>query len=137
MVGINSVELDGLRYFISVASAGSFVAGARRAHGSPPAVSKAVKKLEVYRTRAIAIEADVGREADCLMLVEQTASRLGRIDILVNNAGMAIRKPPQDYSTAEWRQVLDVNLSSAFYVTHAALGLLRQQPPAHVVNFTD
>ncbi len=40
------VELSELRYFYSVARAGSFAAGARRAHVSAPAVSKAIKKLE-------------------------------------------------------------------------------------------
>ena len=54
------------------------------------------------------------------MLVDQAAERAGRVDILVNNAGMAIRKPPHDYSPAEWRQVIEVNLSSAFYCSHAA-----------------
>ena len=34
----------------------------------------------------------------------QAAERAGRVDILVNNAGIAIRKPPHDYSPAEWRQ---------------------------------
>lgn len=40
------VELSELRYFHAVAQAGSFAEGARRAHVSPPAVSKAIKKLE-------------------------------------------------------------------------------------------
>ena len=34
----------------------------------------------------------------------ESSSALGRIDILVNNAGINIRKPPQDYTLAEWRQ---------------------------------
>ena len=41
-----NIELNELRYFHCVATAGSFAEGARRAHVSPPAVSKAIKRLE-------------------------------------------------------------------------------------------
>ena len=62
----------------------------------------------------IAIEADVLDEHACRELIAKTVSRLGRLDILVNNAGINIRKQPQEYSLAEWHQVLDSNLTSAF-----------------------
>ena len=64
----------------------------------------------------------------------QAAERAGRIDILVNNAGMAIRKPPQDYSAAEWRQVIDVNLSSAFYCAHAAYPHMCRAGGGKIIN---
>lgn len=41
-----NIELAELRYFYAVATAGSFAEGARQAHVSAPAVSKAIKKLE-------------------------------------------------------------------------------------------
>ena len=37
-----------------------------------------------------------------------------RLDVLVNNAGMNIRKPVESLTLDEWRQVIDVNLTSAF-----------------------
>ena len=80
----------------------------------------AVKAFEARSAHAFAIEADVGKEEDCRRLVDQAAERAGRVDILVNNAGTALRKPPQDYTGSEWRHILDVNLSSAFYCAHAA-----------------
>jgi 2-deoxy-D-gluconate 3-dehydrogenase len=45
---------------------------------------------------------------------QETLSAFSRIDILVNNAGVNIRKPPQDFSSAEWDEVMDVNLKGAF-----------------------
>ena len=45
--------------------------------------------------------------------------RIGRLDILVNNAGINIRKQPQEYTLAEWHQVMDTNLTSAFLCTPA------------------
>ncbi len=41
-----NADIASLRYFVHVATANSFVGGAKRAHVSPPAVSKAVRKLE-------------------------------------------------------------------------------------------
>ncbi|MGE0550713.1 MAG: LysR family transcriptional regulator [Kofleriaceae bacterium] len=41
-----NAEIAAIRYFVHVATAGSFVRGAERAHVSPPAVSKAIRKLE-------------------------------------------------------------------------------------------
>ena len=49
-----------------------------------------------------------------------TMARFGRVDILVNNAGTNVRKPPEDYSLAEWRIIIDVNLTSAFLCSKLA-----------------
>ncbi|MBL8386366.1 MAG: glucose 1-dehydrogenase [Burkholderiales bacterium] len=68
----------------------------------------------------VAIEVDVTDEASCRALVARTVATLGRLDILVNNAGINIRKRPQDLSLAEWREVLDTNLTSAFTCAQAA-----------------
>ncbi len=121
----------GLGIAEGLAEAGATVAiAARRAAVN----AEAVRTLEAYGNSALAIEADMGREADCLMLVEEVAARLGRIDILVNNAGMAIRKPPQEYSAAEWRQVIDVNLSSAFYCAHAVYPHMCRAGGGKIIN---
>jgi 2-dehydro-3-deoxy-D-gluconate 5-dehydrogenase len=80
----------------------------------------AVKALEALGARAIAIEADVLKEASCRDLVARAADHYGRLDILVNNAGIAVRKPPQAYTAEEWHRVLDSNLTSAFLCAHAA-----------------
>ncbi len=115
VTGGNSGIGFGIAEGLADAGATLVIAGRRAA-----ANAEAARKLESRGIRAIAIEADMAKEADCIHLIAQTAEELGRVDILVNNAGMAIRKPPQDYSPAEWRQVIDVNLSSAFYCAHAA-----------------
>jgi len=59
---------------------------------------------------------------------------LGRVDILVNNAGMNIRKPPQDYALAEWNQVLQTNLSSAFCCSQAVYPEFKKQGAGKIIN---
>ena len=79
----------------------------------------AVAELEALGAEAMAVQADVSREAEVRGMVRAVAERLGRVDILVNNAGSNIRKPPQDLSLAEWHTVLDTNLTSAFLCSQA------------------
>ncbi len=82
----------------------------------------------------IAIEVDVIQEKSCRALIEKTVSRLGRLDILVNNAGINIRKQPQEYSLAEWREVLDTNLTSAFLCSQAAYPEMKKAGAGKIIN---
>jgi 2-deoxy-D-gluconate 3-dehydrogenase len=82
----------------------------------------------------ISIETDVLQESSCRELIKKTVSRLGRLDILVNNAGINIRKQPQDYSMAEWHQVLETNLTSAFVCSQAAYPELKKAGGGKVIN---
>ena len=74
------MELTHLRYFFNVARARSFVQGARRSHVSPPAVSKAIKKLEAelleLRTTKRAEVRRPRRPLTCLCFGEQRHSCL-------------------------------------------------------------
>jgi 2-dehydro-3-deoxy-D-gluconate 5-dehydrogenase len=69
---------------------------------------------------AIYVKADISVGEQCDRMVEDVERRFGRLDILVNNAGMNIRRHAQDYTHAEWHQIIDTNLSSAFYCAQAA-----------------
>ena len=73
-------------------------------------------------------------EAQVNAMVAETIRRHGRLDILINNAGMSIRKQPQDYTLAEWREVIDSNLTSAFLASHAAYPHLKRAGGGKVIN---
>lgn len=74
-------------------------------------------------------EAAVGRAFDDL-------DRQGvAVDILVNNAGIQLRKPMLDLSGAEWRKVVDTNLTSAFIVgREAARRMVGRDSGGKIVN---
>lgn len=56
------------------------------------------------------------------------------IDILVNNAGIQLRKPMVELSTAEWRKVIDTNLTSAFVVGREAARRMIPRKRGKIVN---
>jgi NAD(P)-dependent dehydrogenase (short-subunit alcohol dehydrogenase family) len=71
------------------------------------------------RGSTLALGVDVTNPAQVRAAVTALEQATDRIDILVNAAGTIIRKPATDFAPAEWRRVIDVNLSGVFYVTQA------------------
>jgi len=80
------------------------------------------------------LAADVTSLEACRRVAAETVERFGRLDILVNNAGIAIRKAPQDYAEAEWRAVLDTNLTSAFFCAQACHPAMKQSGGGKIIN---
>ena len=94
----------------------------------------AVRKLKGLGVKAIAHEVDVTVETACSALMDFTIDTFGRLDILVNNAGTNIRKSPQSLSLAEWKTVLDTNLTSAFVCSQAAYPHLCNASGGKIIN---
>src|SRR4051794_4040346 len=62
------------------------------------------------------------RDADaCAAAVSETLERHGRLDVLANVAGVAAGNRIEDVTPAEWRRVVDVNLTGTFLLSQAAL----------------
>ncbi|MGX0997174.1 NAD(P)-dependent dehydrogenase (short-subunit alcohol dehydrogenase family) [Bradyrhizobium diazoefficiens] len=62
--------------------------------------------------------------------------RFGRLDALVNNAGIAVFAPLMETPDADWRRVLEVNLTGPFLCTKAAVPLMRDSDGGAIVNIT-
>ena len=54
-------------------------------------------------------------------LVDRIVQQRGRIDILVANVGRNVARPAEQVDDAEWQQLMDLNLGSAFYAVRAVL----------------
>jgi gluconate 5-dehydrogenase len=61
-------------------------------------------------------------------------ARLGRVDVLVNNAGIALRKSLAELTPADWRLVLEANLTSAFLVARAVAPAMIELGRGKIVN---
>jgi 2-dehydro-3-deoxy-D-gluconate 5-dehydrogenase len=95
---------------------------------------RAVDEIVSAGGQAGSMVADLLHEASGERLVAEAIDWYGRLDILVNNAGINIRKRPEEYTAAEWHQVLDSNLTSAFLCAKAAHPQLKRSGRGKVIN---
>jgi len=116
---------------LALAEQGAAVAlGARRIDR----IEALAERIGAAGGRAIAFEVDVSDEQAANAFVAAANERLGGLDVLVNNAGVMLLGPVLDADTAQWRQMLDVNLLGLLYCTHAALPLMIAAEGGHIVN---
>jgi NAD(P)-dependent dehydrogenase (short-subunit alcohol dehydrogenase family) len=86
--------------------------------------------------QTIALHADVQNERDAMRAVDETAGKFGGLDVLINNAGVGVFASVADMTAAQWRQVIETNLSGVFYCSHAAIPHLRTRGGGWIVNIS-
>ena len=93
--------------------------------------------LEMIRGSGTVAPCDVTDPQAIAEAVEGVVSTLGRLDVVVNNAGQRQNFSRLDeLSIGEWGRVVEANLSSVFYVTHAAVQHLIAQRSGSVVQLS-
>ncbi|HWI71017.1 MAG TPA: SDR family NAD(P)-dependent oxidoreductase [Baekduia sp.] len=80
--------------------------------------------------------ADLTDPDACRTVVEDVAEALGGIDVFVHSAGINDRRPIEDYAPDDWRKIIDVNASSAFWTMQAVLPRMRAQGYGRIVLFS-
>ncbi len=85
-----------------------------------------VAEIAAAGGKAIAVLADVADAAAVEAMAQATLKAFGRIDILVNNASLRREKPIDEMSYAEWREIMDATLDSAFHGVHACLPAMKK-----------
>ncbi len=96
----------------------------------------AVEAIRADGGRAGALACDVTCEEAVRALAETVRRWHGRTDILVNNAGINVRKPVTEFTLAEWRSVLDTNLTGAFLMCREFVPLMRGRGYGRILNLT-
>jgi NAD(P)-dependent dehydrogenase (short-subunit alcohol dehydrogenase family) len=86
------------------------------------ALAARVARWRRARLRVEGMVADGTRAGDAARAVARARRAFGRLDVLVVNLGKNLPRPMERATDAEWREYLDVNLTSAFYGVRAALG---------------
>jgi 3-oxoacyl-[acyl-carrier protein] reductase len=86
--------------------------------------------------RVIAVQADVSTSSQVKMMAERVSRELGVVDILINNAAMIRPQKVEDISEADWDEMIDVNLKSAFLVTQAFLQGMRAKQWGRIINIS-
>lgn len=136
-------ELAGKTALITGASKGigASIAQAMAQAGAAVAVNYAsdragaegtVAAIESAGGRAIAIQGNVGAEADAKRMVAETAAAFGSLDILVNNAAAYDMHSLEEITEAEYRRHFDTDVFGPIMLAQAALEHFK--PGACIIN---
>jgi 3-oxoacyl-[acyl-carrier protein] reductase len=102
---------------------------------SPGSVETARAELTAAHGDAVSGHAvDVRRQEEVDAFVEQVLEREGRLDVLVNNAGVGLFGPVDELTGEQWREVIETNLSGAFYFLHAVAPAMKRQGSGWIFN---
>jgi NADP-dependent 3-hydroxy acid dehydrogenase YdfG len=82
---------------------------------------------------ALPIETDVTDEAQASGMVRRVLQTFGRLDMLLTIAGVGVAAMFSNTTSAEYRQMVDVNILGLLYPIHAALPAMQQQGAGHIV----
>lgn len=85
------------------------------------------------RAEALALDVTAAREVKAV--VAEVARRFGRIDILANIAGGSpYTKRLEEFTFAEWKEVIDVNLKGTFLMCREVTPLMQRQKSGRIIN---
>ncbi len=102
-----------------LAEAGAAVVVNYNSHAEP--ADALVAEIVASGGQAIAVGADVSDEDAVGHLFAESVARFGGVDIVVANSGMQKDAPSAEMSLADWRRVIDVNLTGQFLTARAAI----------------
>ena len=85
---------------------------------------------------ASAFAVDVGNEEQVKATFKQIIAQLGKIEILVNNAGITRDQLVMRMKRADWDEVINTNLTSAYLCTQHAISSMLKQRWGRIINVT-
>lgn len=97
-------------------------------------VDKGLAEYKKLNIPAHGYVCDVTNEDQALELIATIEKEVGHVDILVNNAGIIKRIPMHEMSAAEWRQVIDIDLTGPFIMSKAVLPGMMERNQGKIIN---
>jgi len=104
------------------------------AANKPDRVEAAVAEFRAAGHAAEGAAFDVTDEAAVVAAFERLDAGGVAVDILVNNAGIQVRKPLVEFSSPEWRKVIETNLTSAFIIGREAAKRMIARKRGKIIN---
>ena len=137
---ISQFRLDGRVALITGASSGLGARFARVLHGAGASVVLAARRkdridaLAAELDGAVGVPCDVSAPGDLKRLLVTALQHHRRIDVLVNNAGITASAPAEVESLAQFKKVVDVNLTATFALTQMVGRQMIKQRQGAIVN---
>lgn len=116
---------------LGLAEAGASVIATSRTELKVKAVSEEIRNIG---RDTIEVATDVTSPEEVDKLKEAVLSKFGHIDILVNNAGTTIKKKAEELSLADWKMIIDLNLTSVFICSQIIGKEMINQRSGKIIN---
>ena len=92
--------------------------------------------IEKYHIPVLASVGNIGEYSYVEQLFADIKAEFGGVDIVVNNAGISHIGLLSDMTPEEWKQLLDVNLSSVFYTSKLAIPYMLSKHQGKIINIS-
>lgn len=99
-------------------------------------VEELISTIQNAGGEAIAVQADISKEAEAKKLMEEAVKSFGRLDILINNAGITKDNLLVKMTEAEFDSVININLKGSFYCMKYASAIMLKQRAGKIVNIS-
>ena len=90
-------------------------------HRDSTAVDAVVKEIQAAGGQALGVMADVSDDAQVAELVQRSAQAWGRLDMVISNVAIRRKQAFLDITPQDWQDVLQTNLTPAYYLARHAL----------------
>ena len=104
--------------------------------GNAAAADAVVAEIAAKGRTGVSLKADAADPDSAAAVVAQAMERFGKVDLLVNNAGITRDTLIMRMTAEQWREVLDTNLSGAFYMTKAVVKEMLRAKSGRIINIT-
>jgi 3-oxoacyl-[acyl-carrier protein] reductase len=118
---------------LKLAHTGATVAVAARNQAK---LDELASEIQTAGGKATAFVIDVGNEEQVKATFKQVIAQFGKIDILVNNAGITRDQLVMRMKRADWDDVINTNLTSAYLCIQQAIGSMLKQRWGRIINVT-
>lgn len=98
------------------------------------AAERTAVELESLGVRSLALRTDVSDPDDVDRMMELILDEFGTVDIAFNNAEISLRAKAEDLSYANWKRVIDVNLTGIFLTARAAAAVMIRRGGGSIIN---
>lgn len=99
-------------------------------------LNQVAEEVKKHGVEAYAFKADITDEMQVDAVCKKITGHFNRVHILINNAGINIRKPITDFTMAEWRTVMDTNVTGAFLMCRALVPYMKGNGYGRIINLT-
>jgi len=103
---------------------------------SADALKKLEQQIRSCGVRCLSCLGDVGDADFVKQMFQSIRAEFGTLDVLVNNAGISYVGLLTDMTPADWKSVIDTNLSSVFYCSSEAIPLMLAKKSGRIINIS-